>query len=50
MRIGDACQDSGEDSLRDEDDRDGSHRDLLLDQSHRCLHIDARFDDLKWKY
>lgn len=47
LGIGHACQHSRKDSLRDEEDRNGSHEGRLLDHSHRYLHADTRLDDLK---
>ena len=47
LGIGHACQESGKDGLRDEEDRDGSHQGHLLDQSHRYLHVTTPLGDFK---
>lgn len=44
---GHACQDSGKDGLRNEEDRERSHQGHLLDEGHRCLHADTSLGDLE---
>ncbi len=47
LGIGHACQDSGKDGLRDEEDREDSHQGHLLNQSQRFLHADTRLGYLE---
>ena len=47
LGTGHACQDSGKDGLRNEEERERSHQGHLLDESHKCLHADMCLGDFR---